>query len=107
VDDGHACRDALSWSSPDVGRGRRRAGITCFIVPADAPGMKIEEYMWTFNMPTDHPRVSFTNVWVPERRGYWGQVDRGLGLAQSFVHQNRIRQAASALGAAVSASRRA
>ena len=41
-------------------------GITCFIVPTDDPGVKIEEYLWTFNMPTDHPRVSFTNVWVPE-----------------------------------------
>ena len=75
-------------------------GITCFIVPAHAPGVKIEEYLWTFNMPTDHPRVSFTNVWVPED-SYWGIVDRGLGLGQSFVHQNRIRQAASSLGAAV------
>ena len=75
-------------------------GITCFIVPADAPGVKVEEYLWTFNMPTDHPRVSFTNVWIPED-SYWGVIDRGLGLGQSFVHQNRIRQAASSLGAAV------
>jgi acyl-CoA dehydrogenase len=76
------------------------AGITVFLVPADAPGVKIEEYLWTFNMPTDHPRVSFTNVWVPDE-AIWGQVGRGLGLGQSFVHQNRIRQAASSLGAAV------
>ena len=41
-------------------------GITCFLVPAKTPGVKVEEYLWTFNMPTDHPRVSFTNVWVPE-----------------------------------------
>jgi acyl-CoA dehydrogenase len=75
-------------------------GITCFIVPADTPGVKVEEYMWTFNMPTDHPRVSLTDVWVPED-SYWGQIDRGLGIGQSFVHQNRIRQAASSLGAAV------
>ncbi len=74
-------------------------GITCFIVPADAPGVKVEEYLWTFNMPTDHPRVSFTNVWIPED-SYWGQIDHGLGIGQSFVHQNRIRQAASSLGAA-------
>ena len=75
-------------------------GITCFIVPADTPGVKIEEYLWTFNMPTDHPRVSFTDVWIPED-SYWGQIDQGLRLGQSFVHQNRIRQAASSLGAAV------
>ncbi|HEX8900524.1 acyl-CoA dehydrogenase [Vitreimonas sp.] len=75
-------------------------GITTFIVPADTPGVKVEEYLWTFNMPTDHPRVSLTNVWVPED-AYWGQIGGGLRLGQSFVHQNRIRQAASSLGAAV------
>ena len=32
----------------------------------DLEGLKIEEWMWTFNMPTDHPRLSFTNVWVPD-----------------------------------------
>src|SRR5204862_6872012 len=37
-------------------------GITCLLVPAKSPGVKVEEYMWTFNMPTDHPRVSFTDV---------------------------------------------
>ena len=74
-------------------------GITCFVVPTDTAGVKIEEWLWTFNMPTDHPRVSFTNVWVPED-SYWGEVDRGLSVGQSFVHQNRIRQAASSLGAA-------
>jgi acyl-CoA dehydrogenase len=75
-------------------------GITVFLVPVTAPGFKIEEYLWTFNMPTDHPRVSFTNVWVPDD-AIWGVENRGLGLGQSFVHQNRIRQAASSLGAAV------
>ena len=74
-------------------------GITAFLVPADAPGVKIEEYLWTFNMPTDHPRVSFTNVWVPDD-ALFGAVGGGLALAQAFVHENRIRQAASSLGAA-------
>jgi alkylation response protein AidB-like acyl-CoA dehydrogenase len=75
-------------------------GITTFVVPADTPGVKVEEYLWTFNMPTDHPRVSLTDVWVPED-AYWGEIGGGLRLGQSFVHQNRIRQAASSLGAAV------
>jgi acyl-CoA dehydrogenase len=74
------------------------SGITCFLVPAAA--IKIEEYLWTFNMPTDHPRISFSAVWVPED-AILGPVGGGLALAQSFVHQNRIRQAASSLGAAV------
>ncbi len=75
-------------------------GITCFIVPADAPGVRVEEYLWTFNMPTDHPRVSFTDVWVPDS-AILGAKDNGLPIAQLFVHENRIRQAAGSLGAAV------
>jgi len=82
------------------GKDGEAEGVTCFIVPTNTPGVKIEEWLWTFNMPTDHPRVSFTDVWVPEG-SYWGEVDQGLRIAQSFVHQNRIRQAASSLGAAV------
>jgi len=75
-------------------------GITCFLVPADDPGVVIEEYMWTFNMPTDHPRVSITNVWVPDE-AIFGPPEGGLALAQHFVHENRIRQAASSVGAAL------
>ena len=74
-------------------------GITCFIVPTNAPGFKIEEYLWTFNMPTDHPRISLTDVWVADD-AILGVPDNGLALAQHFVHENRIRQAASSLGAA-------
>lgn len=84
-------------TSGDDGDAR---GITTFIVPANAPGLKVEEYLWTFNMPTDHPRVSITDVWVPQD-AYWGEIGKGLKLGQSFLHQNRIRQAASSLGAAV------
>jgi len=74
-------------------------GITCLLVPIDNPGMVVDEYLWTFNMPTDHPRMHFENCWVPES-AVLGPVDGGLSIAQSFVHQNRIRQAASSLGAA-------
>jgi acyl-CoA dehydrogenase len=74
-------------------------GLTCFIVPMKADGVKIEEYMWTFNMPTDHARVSFKDVWVPDG-AVFGPVDNGLVLARHFVHENRIRQAASGVGAA-------
>jgi alkylation response protein AidB-like acyl-CoA dehydrogenase len=75
-------------------------GITCLLVPTGTPGMTVDEYMWTFNMPTDHPRMTFTDVWVPDSARL-GPVGGALSIAQSFVHQNRIRQAASSLGAAV------
>jgi acyl-CoA dehydrogenase len=82
------------------GKDGDASGITCFLVPADTDGVKVEEYLWTFNMPTDHPRVSFTDVFVADD-ALFGEVGKGLALAQCFVHQNRIRQAASSLGAAV------
>jgi alkylation response protein AidB-like acyl-CoA dehydrogenase len=95
----HVATHVMTFARTSGGDGDAR-GITCFLVPTDTPGVKIEEWLWTFNMPTDHPRVSFTDVWVP-LESYWGVVDRGLSIGQSFVHQNRIRQAASSLGAAV------
>ena len=81
------------------GKDGDATGITCLLVPIENPGMVVDEYMWTFNMPTDHPRMHFENCWVPES-AVLGPVDGGLSIAQSFVHQNRIRQAASSLGAA-------
>jgi alkylation response protein AidB-like acyl-CoA dehydrogenase len=74
-------------------------GITAFIVPRDAPGLNVEFYWWTFNMPTDHAEVSLKDVRVGDD-AILGEVDRGLALAQRFVHENRIRQAASSLGSA-------
>jgi alkylation response protein AidB-like acyl-CoA dehydrogenase len=74
-------------------------GITCFLVPVPSDGLEIDEYVWTFNMPTDHARFFLKGVWVPDS-AILGEEGRGLSLAQSFVHQNRIRQAASSLGAA-------
>ncbi len=74
-------------------------GITCFVVPTDLPGFKVEFQWWTFNMPTDHAEVSLTNVRVDDAM-ILGREGEGLDLAQLFVHENRIRQAASSLGAA-------
>ncbi len=73
-------------------------GITAFLVPTDAEGFSVEFFWWTFNMPTDHAEVTLTDVRVgPE--AVFGEVGQGLYLAQHFVHENRIRQAASSLGA--------
>ncbi|MFC0283465.1 acyl-CoA dehydrogenase family protein [Camelimonas abortus] len=82
------------------GKDGDASGITAFLVPSSDPGVIIEEYMWTFNMPTDHPRMTIRDVWVPES-AILGPLGGGLALAQHFVHENRIRQAASSLGAAV------
>jgi alkylation response protein AidB-like acyl-CoA dehydrogenase len=86
----------MARTSGKAGDGR---GITAFLVPMDSPGVKIEEMLWTFNMPTDHGRVSFTDVEVPHASIFGGE-GRGLGVVQHFFNENRIRQAASSLGAA-------
>jgi acyl-CoA dehydrogenase len=74
-------------------------GISAFLVPCDAPGFQVEFYWWTLNMPSDHAEVSLTDVRVGGD-AVFGRLDHGLELAQHFVHENRIRQAASSLGAA-------
>lgn len=74
-------------------------GITAFLTPTDAQGFKVEEMLWTFNMPTDHGRISLTDVRVPDEAIFGGE-GRGLQVIQHFFNENRIRQAASSLGAA-------
>ena len=74
-------------------------GITAFLLPADTPGVKVDSYEWTLNMPTDHATVRLENVRVPNS-AVLGEVGSGLSVAQTFTHENRIRQAASSCGAA-------
>jgi alkylation response protein AidB-like acyl-CoA dehydrogenase len=74
-------------------------GITAFLVPADSPGFEVLEYLWTFNMPTDHAHIRLTDVRVPHSAIFGGE-GRGLQVVQHFFNENRIRQAASSLGAA-------
>ncbi|MEP5567424.1 MAG: acyl-CoA dehydrogenase family protein [Halioglobus sp.] len=90
------CDMVMARTSGEPGDAK---GITAFMVPMDAPGVKIEEYLWTFNMPTDHAHVSFTDVRVPDSTIFGGE-GRGLQIVQHFFNENRIRQAASSLGAA-------
>ncbi|HEY1591522.1 MAG TPA: acyl-CoA dehydrogenase family protein [Solirubrobacteraceae bacterium] len=74
-------------------------GITAFLVPTGAPGFEVLYHHWTFNMPSDHSEVSLTDVRVPDD-AIVGDEGTGLAAALIFVHENRIRQAASSLGAA-------
>jgi len=74
-------------------------GITAFLVPTTSPGFEILEYLWTFNMPTDHAHIRLTDVRVPHSAIFGGE-GKGLQVVQHFFNENRIRQAASSLGAA-------
>lgn len=74
-------------------------GITAFLVPTNAPGFEVPFMWWTFNMPSDHAEVRLTNVRVGDDARLGGEGE-GLRVAQAFIYENRIRQAASSLGAA-------
>ena len=82
-----------------AGRAGDGDGITAFLTPTDSPGFRVEEMLWTFNMPTDHGRFTLTDVRVPHA-AILGEEGRGLQIVQHFFNENRIRQAASSLGAA-------
>jgi alkylation response protein AidB-like acyl-CoA dehydrogenase len=68
-------------------------------VPRDTPGITIQSYEYTLNMPTDHATILLNEVRVPAST-VLGPLDNGLAIAQTFTHENRIRQAASSCGAA-------
>ncbi len=74
-------------------------GITAFLTPVASPGFTVEEYLGTFNMPTDHAHVRLDGVRVSDAAVFGGE-GRGLQVVQHFFNENRIRQAASSLGAA-------
>jgi acyl-CoA dehydrogenase len=94
----HTAQYDLIFARTD-GKAGDGMGITAFLTPLDAEGFKVEEFLWTFNMPTDHARVSLTDVRVPSSAVFGGE-GRGLQVVQHFFNENRIRQAASSLGAA-------
>jgi alkylation response protein AidB-like acyl-CoA dehydrogenase len=81
------------------GKAGDARGITAFLVPTDAPGFDVPFYWWTFNMPSDHAEVRLTEVRVPDS-AILGAEGEGLAVAQTFLQENRIRQAASSVGAA-------
>ncbi|KAJ5788780.1 hypothetical protein N7457_003770 [Penicillium paradoxum] len=94
----HHCTHFLIFARTSSQAGSAK-GITAFLVPRETSGVRIASYEWTLNMPTDHATVELDKVWVP-RSAVLGSVDQGLAIVQTFVHENRIRQAASSCGAA-------
>ena len=90
----HDCVFARTSGQPGDARG-----ITAFLTPVGTPGFSVDFHWWTFNMPTDHAEITLRDVRVPGS-AVLGEVGGGLAVAQTFVHENRIRQAASGVGAA-------
>jgi acyl-CoA dehydrogenase len=95
----HASHDLVfARTSGEPGQG---LGISAFLVPTDSPGFRVLNMDWTFNMPTDHGEVELKDVRLPDSpEAILGEEGDGLIVAQHFLHENRIRQAASSVGAA-------
>ncbi len=81
------------------GEEGKAQGISCFIVPTNSEGFSVDFMWWTLNMPTDHAEVTLKDVRIPAT-ALLGKEGDGLALANTFTHENRIRQAASGVGAA-------
>src|SRR5258708_7276635 len=81
------------------GKPGEARGIPAFIVPTDTPGHNILYNRWTFNMPSDHAETELVNVRVPDS-AILHKEGEGPVVAQRFVHENRVRQAAASAGAA-------
>ena len=84
-------------TSGEPGQAR---GITAFLVPTDAPGFTVPYYWWTFNMPTDHGEVELKDVRVTADT-VLGEVDRGLEVGQTFLHENSLGAAQYCIDRAV------
>jgi alkylation response protein AidB-like acyl-CoA dehydrogenase len=94
----HAATHDLVFARTSGDEGKAQ-GISCFIVPTSNPGLHVDFMWWTFNMPSDHAEVTLKDCRVPGD-AMLGQEGDGLALANTFTHENRIRQAASSLGVA-------
>lgn len=94
----HAATHDMIFARTSGDEGRAQ-GISCFIVPVNTEGFSVDFMWWTFNMPTDHAEVTLRDVRVPAT-AMLGREGDGLALANTFTHENRIRQAASGVGAA-------
>ena len=81
------------------GEEGKAQGISCFIVPTNSEGFSVDFMWWTLNMPSDHAEVTLKDVRIPAT-ALLGKEGDGLALANTFTHENRIRQAASGVGAA-------
>jgi acyl-CoA dehydrogenase len=83
------------FATTDPAKGAR--GITAYIVPVDAPGLRIVRQMTT--MMRDRPfEIAFDDVRVPLRNRI-GNEGQGFAYAQSWITEGRLlRHAARGIG---------
>jgi acyl-CoA dehydrogenase len=78
----------------------RKGGITCFYVPTNTPGYRLESVIPLFGrLGGDEARISLTNVRIPDRFRV-GKVDDGFKLAMLGTRHGRLANAGRTLGLA-------
>ena len=82
------------------GKPGEARGITCFLVPTDAPGFIVELHVVDLQHAERPRRGDARRACACPTARSSAQEGEGLALANTFTHENRIRQAASSLGAA-------
>jgi hypothetical protein len=64
-------------------------GITAFLTPVSSPGFTVEEYLWTFNMPTAYRAAGGADI-TPDELRWWeifGTLRWGvIGMEQAQAH---------------------
>jgi len=80
-------------------------GITCFLVPAKDKRREVED-ICDLQYATDHPRVSFTDVFVPDD-ALFGEIGAGCRWRSVSCMRTGSGRPRSSLGAAGTASRKA
>lgn len=74
--------------------------VTCFLVPRDAEGFRIEGYWHTMGCAGgSHGLLTFTDCFVPES-AVIGEVGRGIHALEEALEISRVFVAASSLGTA-------
>ena len=81
-----------------TGEGPGARGLSCFLVPADTPGLSIEERI---DVIAPHPlaRLAFTDMRLPGS-ALIGTAGKGFGIAMSVLDVFRSTVGAAALGLA-------
>jgi acyl-CoA dehydrogenase len=81
-----------------TGEGPGARGLSCFLVPANTPGLSIEERI---DVIAPHPlaRLAFTNMRLPGS-ALIGTAGKGFGIAMSVLDVFRSTVGAAALGLA-------
>src|SRR5205823_10453124 len=59
-------------------------GITAFLTPTNSPGFEIVEFLWTFNMPTDHAHIRLNELLV-QISEFYGVDGRVMSDVRYFV----------------------